>query len=166
VRAMSGKRIATVGVYGFSLGEFLETLRAADVRLLLDVRQRRGVRGREYSWANVKRLEAALTGAGIAYRHHPELAPTTALRQLQYAEDERQGVGKRSRVELATAYTEGYTAEILDRADLDPLVASLPEEGAAALFCVERDPEACHRSLVADRLAAEYGLHVVHLRPS
>ena len=38
-------RLATVGVYGFSLEESLAALRAADVRLLLDVRQRRGVRG-------------------------------------------------------------------------------------------------------------------------
>ena len=32
-------------MYGFTLAEFLATLASADVRLLLDVRQRRGVRG-------------------------------------------------------------------------------------------------------------------------
>jgi uncharacterized protein (DUF488 family) len=159
-------RVATIGVYGFDLEEFLATLREADVRVLLDVRQRRGVRGREYSWANAKRLEAALTEAGIDYRHHPELAPTTELRQLQYEEDDRQGVGKRSRVELAPEYTRRYTEEILNPADLDAVVAELPQEGAAALFCVERDPEACHRSLVADRLERDHGLPVAHLRPS
>lgn len=136
------------------------------MRLLLDVRQRRGVRGPEYAWANAKRLQAALDEAGIAYRHHPELAPTTELRQLQYAEDDRQGVGKRSRAELAPAYRERYIAEVLDCADLNAIVEELPSEGAAALFCVERDPEACHRSLVAGRLAEEHGLAVTHLRPS
>jgi hypothetical protein len=30
---------------------------------------------------------------------------------------------------------------------------------------VERDPEACHRSLVAARLADEHDVTVVHLRP-
>ena len=153
-------------MYGFTLDSFLAALREADVRLLLDVRQRRGVRGPEYAWANSKRLQAALSDAGIAYRHLPELAPTTELRRLQYAEDERQGVGKRSRSQLAPAYRQGYTAEILDNADLSALAASLPESGAAALLCVERDPEACHRSLVADRLAAEHGVSVTHLRPS
>jgi hypothetical protein len=88
------------------------------------------------------------------------------MRQLQYAEDDRQGVGKRSRRELAPAYAERYTAEILNRADLGDVVAALPADGAGALFCVERDPEACHRSLIADRLAAEYALPVEHLRPS
>jgi hypothetical protein len=32
-------------------------------------------------------------------------------------------------------------------------------------MCVERDPEACHRSLVAERLASDYGAIVVNLRP-
>jgi uncharacterized protein (DUF488 family) len=134
------------------------------VRLLLDVRQRRGVRGPEYAWANAKRLQAALEEAGIDYRHHPELAPTTELRRLQYAEDNRQGVGKRSRRELAPEYRERYSAEILDGADLASVAASLPADGAAALFCVERDPEACHRSLIAERLAAEHDVEVTDLR--
>ena len=160
------KQLATIGVYGFTAEDFLRTLRTADVRLLLDVRQRRGARGSEYAWANSKRLQAALAGAGIDYRHHPELAPTTELRQLQYAEDDRRGVGKRSRAELAPAYRERYLAEILDRADLGAVAASLPADGAGALFCVERDPEACHRSLVAERMAANHGVSVTHLRPS
>jgi uncharacterized protein (DUF488 family) len=157
------KRLATVGVYGFTVDAFLDTLREADVRLLLDVRQRRGVRGPQYAWANAKRLQAALAEAGIGYRHHPELAPTTELRQLQYREDERLGVGKRSRVELAPEYRRRYLSEILDRADLGELVTELPDRGAATLFCVERDPEACHRSLIAERIGAEYGVRVTHL---
>jgi uncharacterized protein (DUF488 family) len=130
------------------------------------VRQRRGVRGGEYAWANAHRLQAALAAAGIAYSHHKELAPTTELRQLQYAEDDRHGVGKRSRSELAPAYVEGYTREILDHADLGALASSLPETGAATLFCVERDHEACHRSLIAERLAEQHAMAVEHLRPS
>jgi uncharacterized protein (DUF488 family) len=159
-------RLVTIGVYGFALEEFLAALRSADVRLLLDVRQRRGVRGPEYAWANSTRLQAALAGAGIAHEHRPDLAPTTELRRLQYTEDDRQGVGKRSRTELAPAYRERYIAEILDRADLDDVIDALPEQGAGALFCVERDPEACHRSLIAERLATEHGIAVEHVRPS
>jgi uncharacterized protein (DUF488 family) len=157
--------LATIGVYGFTADGFLGALREADVRLLLDVRQRRGVRGSEYAWANATRLQDALAEAGIGYRHHRELAPTTELRQLQYREDDRLGVGKRSRSELAPAYSERYAREILDGVDLAPIVWELAAAGAAALFCVERDPEACHRSLIAARMAAEHGLPVVHLRP-
>lgn len=159
------RRMVTIGVYGFDGDSFLEQLRSANVGLVLDVRQRRGVRGPQYAWANSLRLQAALTDAGIAYEHHLELAPTTEMRQLQYAEDDRLGVGKRSRRELAAEYADRYTSEILDNADLAPLVAGLPSSGTAALLCVERDPEACHRSLIARRLTEEHGVTFEHLRP-
>jgi uncharacterized protein (DUF488 family) len=158
--------IATTGVYGWTLDAWLAALRAAGVRLVLDVRQRRGVRGSEYAWANAQRLQAVLADAGIAYDHRQELAPTTELRQLQYAEDDRLGVGKRSRVDLAPEYVERYEREILGQVDLPPIVEGLPGTGASVLMCVERDPEACHRSLIADRLAAEFGFTVTHLRPA
>ncbi len=157
--------MVTIGVYGFDAETFLGRLRHADVRLLLDVRQRRGVRGPEYAWANSRRLQTALARARIAYEHHPELAPTTELRLLQYAEDDRRGVGKRTRRELAAEYSRRYTTEILDRADLTPIVSALSQVGTAALFCVERDPEACHRSLVARRLAEQHQITIEHLRP-
>ena len=155
----------TIGVYGFDGESFLQRLGNAGVRLLLDVRQRRGVRGPEYAWANSRRLQAALAQAGIAYEHHPELAPTTELRQLQYAEDDRQGVGKRTRRELAPEFIHLYTTEILDQADLTPIVSALPSTGTSALLCVERDPEACHRSLIAQRLTNEHHIQIDHLIP-
>jgi uncharacterized protein (DUF488 family) len=152
-------------VYDWDLTRFLRALRQAGVELLVDVRQRRGVRGPVYAWANSLRLQAALADAGIAYMHRLELAPTTELRHLQYAEDARQGVGKRSRVVLAAEYARRYTSEILDRADLDAVVAEFPTAGTTALLCVEADPEACHRSLIAERLSERYGVAVEHLRP-
>jgi uncharacterized protein (DUF488 family) len=157
--------VATVGVYGFSAESSLAALRGAGVGLVLDVRQRRGVRGSEYSWANAARLRAALAEAGIGYEHHKELAPTTELRELQYRADERAGVGKRTRVELAPEYVERYTREVLDEVDLTALVSGLPADSVAALLCVERDPDACHRSLVAARMAERFGVGVIHLRP-
>jgi uncharacterized protein (DUF488 family) len=156
--------LRTIGVYGFDRESFLAALKGAGVDLLLDVRQRRGVRGSEYAWANAQRLQAALVEAGIGYTHLKELAPTTAMRQLQYAEDERRGEGKRSRTVLAPAYVEAYTEEVLDVVDLAPVVQWIGNS-APALLCVERDPEACHRSLVAERLRGEFGFEVEHLRP-
>jgi uncharacterized protein (DUF488 family) len=157
--------VVTIGVYGFDGPAFLAALRAADVGLLLDVRQRRGVRGSQYAWANSLRLQAALARASIGYEHHRELAPTTELRELQYREDARLGVGKRSRVELSGSYRERYLAEILDGVDLAALVSRLPRERASALMCVERDPQACHRSLIAQRMVEEVGVSLTHLTP-
>jgi uncharacterized protein (DUF488 family) len=159
------RRLLTIGVYGWTLEAWLAALRSESVRTVIDVRQRRGVRGPEYAWANAVRLQAAVADQGLHYIHRRDLAPTTELRHLQYAEDARQGVGKRSRTELAQAYVEGYTHEILDHADLRPVFEAL-EAGTAALFCVERDPEACHRSLIAARIAEFDNVPVGHLRPS
>ena len=156
--------IATIGVYGFDHDSFLETLACAGIDLVLDVRQRRGVRGSEYAWANARRLQAALAEAGIGYSHLKELAPTTELRQLQYREDARLGEGKRSRTALAPEYVRLYTEQILDRVDLAPIVSWLGGS-SGALLCVERDPEACHRSLIAARLERDWGFSVRHLRP-
>jgi uncharacterized protein (DUF488 family) len=157
--------VTTIGAYGWTAEAFFAALRTADVGQLLDVRQRRGVRGPKYAWANSGRLQAALAAAGIEYRHHRELAPTTELRQLQYREDAKRGVGKRSRDELAPQYRARYAREILDAVDLAPIVAEMPGDAASALFCVERDPQACHRSIVASRIGAEFGIPVSHILP-
>lgn len=156
--------LATIGVYGFDGAAFLRALGEAGVTLVLDVRQRRGVRGSEYAWANARRLEAALGQAGIGYSHLPELAPTTEMRQLQYREDERRGKGKRSRAELAPEYVRWYTEDVLDQGGLEPIVNWVGPK-RAALLCVERDPEACHRSLIAGRLEQEFGFEIEHLKP-
>ena len=130
--------LATIGVYGFDADTFMRALEDADVRVLLDVRQRRGVRGSEYAWANAGRLQSALEAAGIGYVHLKELAP---------------------------AYVERYTRDILDPVGVEPVINAFPPAGAAALFCVERDPAACHRSLIAARVADGHRVPVSHLRP-
>jgi uncharacterized protein (DUF488 family) len=158
--------LVTIGVYDWTLESFLAALERHHVTQLLDLRQRRGVRGSQYAWANSKRLQAALAEAEIAYEHLPELAPTTELRHLQYAEDARLKVGKRSRQHLAEEYVVGFTSQRLDLVDLGPIVESMPPDGATALLCVERDFEACHRSLVADRMSEQFELPLEHLLPT
>jgi uncharacterized protein (DUF488 family) len=147
-------QLATIGVYGFSADSFLATLVAADVAVVVDVRARRGVRGAEYAWANSRRLQDALAAAGIEYRHLPALAPAA----------ERGRVARRARAELSAEFRDRYAREVLDGADLRPVLAAAAG-GRAALLCVEREPAACHRSLLAARLEREHGAQVVHLLP-
>jgi uncharacterized protein (DUF488 family) len=158
--------VATIGVYEFDASHFVDALDAANVTKVMDIRQRRGVRGSQYSWANSQRLQALLADASIGYEYHPELAPTTELRQLQYRDDDIEGVGKRSRVRLAPEYVRRYTEEVLDLVAVEPFVRRLPVHGIGVLMCVEATAQACHRSLVANRLAERSGFEVVHLEPA
>jgi uncharacterized protein (DUF488 family) len=159
-------RIATIGVYDFDATRFVATLDAAGVTRVFDIRQRRGVRGSQYAWANAQRLQRLLAEARIGYEYHPELAPDTEMRHLQYRADDRQGVGKRSRERLDPEYIQEYTREILDLVPLEPLVAQQPVHGIGALMCVEATAQACHRSLVAQRLAERFGFEVIDLELS
>ena len=158
-------RIATIGVYDFDATTFVAALDETGVTKVFDIRQRRGVRGSQYAWANAQRLQRLLADARIGYEYHPELAPDTEMRQLQYRDDDRQGVGKRSRVRLAPEYIREYTEEILDLVPLEPLIKRLPVHGVGALMGVEATAQACHRSLVASRLAERFGFEVTHIEP-
>lgn len=50
--------VVTIGVYGYTPETFFAALQEAGVDLLCDIRQRRGVRGAEYAFANSQRLQA------------------------------------------------------------------------------------------------------------
>jgi uncharacterized protein (DUF488 family) len=155
--------VLTIGAHGWSATAFFDALVRERVGVFCDLRRRRGVRGAEYAFANSARLQGRLDELGIAYRHRLDLAPSTAIRQAQYAVDESMGVAKRERTQLAPAFAAAYAEECL--ADFDPVefLADLAP-GPICLFCVEREPAACHRSLVAERLAAA-GAPVRHLVP-
>jgi uncharacterized protein (DUF488 family) len=142
-------------VYGFTADAFFSALVTADVDLFCDLRARRGLRGRDYAFANSQRLQARLRDIGIRYLHFPELAPTTEIRSLQHRADTEVGVAKRERVRLGDSFITAYLALLTGPPALAALdriasIASVP-----ALFCIERMPSACHRSLVAERLARD-----------
>ena len=155
----------TIGVYGFDAASFFAALQRADVDTVCDIRRRRGVRGREYAFANRARLETQLTALGIRYVHRLDLTPSTALRQEQYAVDAAAGVGKRQRTVLSPAFVAGYQATCLEHFDSTGFVADLGDAQVVAFLCVETAPAACHRALVAARLAQDLGLPLLHILP-
>lgn len=159
------RRVFTIGAYGFDSDGFFNTLERAEADIFLDVRQRRGLRGSRYAFANVGRLTRELERRGIAYRHLRELAPDPEIRDLQRKADAATGALKSSRLELAPAFIEAYIAAKLDCFDWEGLAAELEPFRAPILFCVEQRPESCHRSLVAPRLARLLDAEVVNLTP-
>jgi uncharacterized protein (DUF488 family) len=161
---MNRPQIVTIGVYGFEEQAFFAALQAAQVDYFCDIRRRRGVRGSQYAFANSRRLQARLAELGIRYRHVPELAPSTATRQMQDTADKAAKRPKRQRQVLAPAFAAAYVRERLEGFSPEAFLAGLPDDvRVLAFFCVERAPEACHRSLVAARFA-ELGLEVEHVR--
>ncbi len=158
--------IVTIGAYGWNADRFFATLQQAGIDTFCDVRLRRGVRGTEYAFANARRLQARLAEQRIRYLHRPDLAPTRAMRHLQDDADAETHTAKRRRLALAPAFVQAYRQERLADLDCAAFAASLDAAThILALFCVEGEPAACHRSLLADRLAQDLGLPVRHLRP-
>jgi hypothetical protein len=156
--------VVTIGAYGWNAETFFDALARERVGVFYDLRRRRGVRGAEYAFANSARLQVRLGELAIAYEHRLDLAPSTAIRRQQYVEDDRIGVGKRDRSELGGTFRMAYAEECLDAFDAVGFLGKIGADQPAVLFCVEREPAACHRSLVADRLAGA-GASVRHLLP-
>ncbi len=145
--------VLTIGVYGSGGEEFFAALEAAGADVLLDIRTRRAVRGARYAYANARRLTAELARRGIAYRHVVELAPGRELLALQHAADARERIAHSARTALAPEYVRRYVREVLDGFDFAALARELRDYRAPVLMCVERSAVACHRGLVAPRLA-------------
>lgn len=160
------RKIVTVGAYGFDVDTFFDALQQQQVDTFADIRQRRGVRGAQYAFANSLRLQAALAERGIRYVYIKDLAPTTAVRDLQRQADITARTAKRARSALGPTFVAAYEAEILAAYSVADFMAALPADTqVVALFCVEREPAACHRSLVAQQLRAALSVPIMHLVP-
>ncbi len=159
-------QLKTIGVYGFTEESFFETLQSAEIDTFIDIRQRRGVRGSTYAFANSQRLQARLAQLGINYLHLKELAPTLEIRRKQDEADKAGKTPKRKRTTLGEVFISAYQAQILDPFDPQTLLNQLPSNAKTiVLFCVERQPTACHRSLVAEKLHHNLGWPVENLLP-
>ena len=159
-------KIVTIGVYGFDADSFFDALCKAEVDTFCDIRSRRGVRGSTYAFANSKRLQARLAELDIRYIHRKDLGPTKVVREKQATVDKATKTAKRKRTELGEAFIKAYHTECLTAFDPQSLIEALESDAQiVALFCVETAPEACHRSLVADKLAKTFNLEVEDILP-
>lgn len=159
-------KLVTIGVYGFEEEPFFGALQEANVDTFCDVRWRRGLRGATYAFANSQRLQERLADLGIRYLHRRDLAPSPAVRRKQAEADKKSKTPRRQRTALSEAFVEAYRQEVLSGFDPQSLLADLPQDArVVALFCVEGEPAACHRSHLAQHLQDSLGLDVEHLVP-
>jgi uncharacterized protein (DUF488 family) len=141
------KKLFTIGYEGAKLDDFVETLRAAKIDVLLDIREIPVSRRRGFSKTA---LGEAVEALGIAYRHERQLGSPKAIRH-RLRED---GDYARFFREF-----ERYLAQQWG------LLEALAQElkGNVALMCYEKDHTDCHRRSVAEALAELLGKTPIHL---
>lgn len=164
-RPIGSMEFYTIGVYNSTETEFFDKLTENNIDTFCDIRQRRGVRGAKYAFVNCNRLQQKLSELEIKYGYIPDLAPTTEIRELQKEIDLEKGQLKRERQVLGQVFVIEYKNRVLKNFDFDTFLKKLDEVGASkvVLFCVEEHHEACHRSIVADKLQNHFNYKITHL---
>ena len=152
----------TIGVYGTTEEEFFKKLLNYDINLFCDVRQRRGVRGKKYSFVNSIKLQNKLKELNIDYLHIKELAPSSEIRNKQKEEDKKKNILKRERDKLSNVFISEYNNCILKKYDFSNLLSYIKENNYQNIifFCVEKEFFACHRSLIANELKNRYNYDI------
>lgn len=134
------KTLFTIGYEGLDPERLRAALKEAGVATLADVRAVANSRKRGFS---KNALRADLEEAGFGYAHLRALGTPKAGRQAARADD-------------AALMRRIYCEEVLETIEgeraLDAL-AELASETPTCLLCFERDPHACHRRVLAERLA-------------
>jgi len=143
--------VYTIGYKGKSLQEFIEQLRAAGVDAVIDIR----LRNTSHLAGYTKRDDLAFLlqeGFGIAYEHHPELAPTAEIRDAYLADNDWAAYEAQFLPLLRERCAEAVGRDVLAR------------YRSPCLLCAEPTADHCHRRLVAEYWAAHLpDVTVVHL---
>jgi uncharacterized protein (DUF488 family) len=144
--------VRTIGYQEATPDAVLGTLKAAGVDLLVDVRAVAASRRPGFS---KRQLAAGAEAAGIGYLH---------LRGLGTPAEGRRAARAGRHEEMRRIYG-AHLATADAQAELQEL-ASIVESGRqVCLLCFERHPEHCHRTMVAEALAARTEVTVDHLLP-
>ncbi len=141
----------TIGYKGKSLETFINQLRAAGVDAVIDVR----LLNTSHLAGYTKRDDLAFLlqeGFGIAYEHHPELAPTLEIREAYLADKDW------------AAYEAHFLPLMTERHAAAVGQDVLARYHSPCLLCAEPTADHCHRRLVAEHWAAHLpDVSVVHL---
>ena len=133
--------LCTIGYERASLAGFIAALKAAGVATLVDVRDQPWSQRPEF---RRDELRKALLAAGLGYVHIRALGNPKEGRDAAHAGD-MEAYGRAMDARLASS--DGQKG--LARA-----VALAKKKGPVCVMCYERDPARCHRSMVAEALAA------------
>lgn len=142
--------IYTIGFSGKTAERFFGLLTEANVELLVDIRLRPD--GQLSGFAKRGDLPYFLRElAGCDYVHVPSLAPTDEI------------LNEHRRAKDPGRFAEQFDALMDERHIPESLDWSIFAGKSICLLCSEAKPKDCHRSFVADRLSAAWGVEVIHL---
>lgn len=136
-------RILTIGYEGKGVDDVIERLKAHGVTTLIDARDLPLSRKKGLS---KKGLAARCEGEGIGYVHARELGNPKHIRKSGASHAEMMAMYRDHLAALDPHTTLARTAEIVQT----------PGE-LACLLCYEADPATCHRTAVAEAVAAYIG---------
>ncbi len=140
----------TIGYERASLAQLIETLRAARVETLIDVRELPNSRRAGFS---KRHLRAGLEEAGLAYVHMRALGTPKAGRDASRRGD------KTTMRAIFSGKMENPDSQIALAE-----VADIARTRRTCLLCFEHDWRACHRAILVERLTPQ-GFKAVHLEP-
>ncbi|MBF0311192.1 MAG: DUF488 domain-containing protein [Magnetococcales bacterium] len=141
--------LCTIGYEGAELNDFLNTLETKGVECLIDIREVPLSRRKGFS---KKVLAAVLSDRNIQYIHLPALGDPKEGREAA-----RQG-----RMDTFRQIFSGHMTTPSAIKGLEE-VSALAMNAKSCLLCYERDPEMCHRSIVARSLHAQHGFIIRNL---
>lgn len=140
-------KIFTVGYEGGTAADLIATLKAANVDVLVDIREMPLSRKPGLSKTA---LSLSLPSFDIHYRHERWLGAPKPIRDALKSSGDY------------AAYFAGFDAYLeTQRSALVDLAGEI--DGAIALMCFERDPDQCHRKSVARVLSEIVGVKPKHL---
>lgn len=143
--------IWTIGYEKVGQGDFVAALKAAKIKTLIDVRE--VANSRRAGFAK-KSLSAALDEAGIAYIHMKQLG-TPKLGRMAARKGDTKTMTRIFEAKMVEPEAQMALAE----------TAELAGNGRICLMCLEHDWRGCHRTIVAQHLAADFDLTAVNLLP-
>jgi len=136
-------QICTIGFAGKTAEEFFCLLEQAGVQTVIDIRENRF--GQLSGYAKFPDIAYFLRRImDIAYRHEPLFAPSPEIR-------------KAYRKDRDWSRYEASFRNLMRERGVPQICEIGAFEGTSALLCSEPGPEKCHRRLVAELLAANWG---------
>lgn len=144
--------LATIGYESAPQARVIDTLKAAGVEVLIDVRAVAASRRAGFSKGL---LSSSLADAGIEYVH---------LRALGTPKEGRMAARKGRTAEMRAIF-EAHLAEPEAQLQLARAI-EIAKVKKAALLCYEADHRGCHRSIVVERMQEAADFSVENLQPS